>query len=152
MFFGYAIIDANTDSHRLFIDTARITDDLRKYLKDGNAEIILEEYQTVFSEVKQEADNNRKIWISPLSSYAVYNSVSNKENLINKNSPIRSIKARKTETEIKNIRTCQVIIIFYYFLVLKIFMKFVPTFRLETRPLEFVTCSGWKQKSKPEEL
>lgn len=108
MFFGYAIIDGNGDNNRLFIDTERMDERLKEYLKDGNGEVSLKEYSTIFNAVQQDANDNKKMWVSPLSSYAIYSAIPNKDNMVIKSSPIRSIKARKTATEITNIRACQI--------------------------------------------
>lgn len=51
----------------------------------------------------------RIIWISPSSSYAIYNAVTNKELLISdKLSPVRDLKAVKSHTELTRSRECQI--------------------------------------------
>ncbi|RNA02064.1 Xaa-Pro aminopeptidase [Brachionus plicatilis] len=106
MFFAYAIIFADTskNSHRLYIAPGRIDTDLKNYLNG----VELRNYSKIFDDIKQDSMNNYKTWISPQSSFAIYNSITDKSLMINKPSPIRSLKARKNEVELKNLRECNI--------------------------------------------
>jgi len=73
-------------------------------------DITIKNYEEIKEDLTLFSENNETIWMSPLSSYALYEAVSNKDLIINsKESPIKLIKAVKTDIEIKNIRECQVI-------------------------------------------
>jgi Xaa-Pro aminopeptidase len=78
MFFGYALISGNQDNHRIYIEPERNTSSLTEYLKDGDVAVTIKNYQDVFKDLRQESADGKKIWASPLSSYAIYNSITNK--------------------------------------------------------------------------
>ena len=103
------------------------------------------DYNQVTSGIKSYSEMGKTIMISPASSYYIYNSVTNKVNIwnkfvfkisniksthficknklvSNKQSPIKSMKAVKTEIEIKNFRECQVTIFSSKLLKIKIIM------------------------------
>lgn len=105
MFFAYVIINAKSNQNSLFIDRGRLDTNLLTYLLG----IRITDYEDITGELEQLSQQNFKIWVSPFSSYAIYNAVTNKTNLLNtKASPVRSIKSVKTETELKNFRECQI--------------------------------------------
>ncbi len=54
-----------------------MSDVVKNHLTDETGAIIIKEYKEIFDEISKDSANS-KIWISPLSSYAIYNSVSNK--------------------------------------------------------------------------
>jgi Xaa-Pro aminopeptidase len=78
MFFGYALIDANQNDHRLYLELSRQTDSLKEYLNSSGVAIAVKDYQTIFNDLSQISGDGKKIWASPLSSYAIYNSITNK--------------------------------------------------------------------------
>lgn len=91
---------------RVYIDKKRILD--HENLKSHLNGIKIADYDQIYSDLGS-LSNSYKIWVSPMSSYAIYNAVSNKTNLVNNNpSPVRSIKAVKNDVEINNTRICQV--------------------------------------------
>jgi hypothetical protein len=67
--------------YRLYIDKKRIEDNsvLKQHL-DG---IKIEEYGKIFNDLGT-LSNFYKIWVSPMSSYAVYNAVTNKVTFLKK--------------------------------------------------------------------
>lgn len=80
MFISYAIIHNDSETHELFLDANRTNDNMLQHLV--NVEI--REYSTVRERIKLYSDEGKKIWISPISSYAIYGAVSNKvSNLLN---------------------------------------------------------------------
>lgn len=74
MFFAYLIVDAKSGEHRLFIDSARLNADLRSYLLG----IKIQNYEDITGQIESLSRQNYKIWVSPFSSYAIYNAVTNK--------------------------------------------------------------------------
>lgn len=75
MFFSYAIISSNTDEpHQFFINQTRSNfEQIRSYLSIANVEI--KDYDAIRSGIKS---RNDIVWISPESSYYIYNAVDNK--------------------------------------------------------------------------
>lgn len=78
MFFGYALIDAVQNNHRLYIEEDKVTDSLKEYLTNGDVAVAIKKYQEVFQDLTQESSSGKKIWCSALSSYAIYNSITDK--------------------------------------------------------------------------
>jgi hypothetical protein len=108
MFFAYAIISGVGNNHILYTNTNRPNfQQISEHLRD----IKIEQYQAITADLSLLSSQNTTIWVSPLSSYAIYNAVVNKDYLVNdKESPIKYIKAVKTEIEMGNFRECQVIV------------------------------------------
>jgi hypothetical protein len=108
MFFAYAIISGVGNNHILYTNTNRPNfQQISEYLRD----IKIKQYQEITTDLSLLSAKNTTIWVSPLSSYAIYNAVVNKDYLVNdKESPIKYIKAVKTEVEMRNFRECQVIV------------------------------------------
>lgn len=105
MVFAYAIIHKEDNAkHEFYIDMERVDQKLRDHL--NGAEI--RDYTSITNDIKAYSDIGKKIWISPMSSYAIYGSVTDKDNMLMKSSPIRSMKARKTDIEMENNRRCHV--------------------------------------------
>ncbi|CAF0783175.1 unnamed protein product [Brachionus calyciflorus] len=104
MFFSYAIISGNNEPHRLYINPGRINTNLQEYL-DG---VVMRNYTDILDDIRTDSLKGYKIWVAPQSSYAIYSSVSDKNVMINKASPIRSLKARKNDVELKNLRKCHI--------------------------------------------
>jgi hypothetical protein len=122
-FFAYVIV-TNDNKHTLYIDQSRLDTHLREYLDP----IQIKDYSAVNSDIQAASESGKKIWVSPMSSYSIYDSVKNKvksigyliknenkfhksifkDDMVMKVSPIRSIKARKTDVELKNLRDCHV--------------------------------------------
>jgi Xaa-Pro aminopeptidase len=104
MFFAYAIV-SNDGNHTIYIDPGRMTDNLTRHLNG----VQIKDYNQITNDISQFSTKNKKIWISPMSSYAIYNAVTNKNMLVNnKASPVRSLKAVKNPTEIRRAKECQV--------------------------------------------
>lgn len=61
---------------RLFIDSARLDASLRTYLL--SAGIKTDNYEDIIKVVGELSAQNYKIWVSPFSSYAIYNAVTDK--------------------------------------------------------------------------
>ena len=105
MVFAYAIIHKESNAqHEFYIDMERVDQKLRDHL--NGAEI--RDYTSITNDIRDYSEIGKKIWISPMSSYAIYGSVTNKDNMLMKSSPIRSMKARKTDIEMENNRRCHV--------------------------------------------
>lgn len=103
MFFAYAIVSKT--NVQLFIDQNRLKDDELQNHLDG---VDFKDYNQIEEMIKNYSDNGQKIWISPMSSYSIYNAVLNKTLLVYKSSPVRSLKARKNPVEIKNLKYCHI--------------------------------------------
>jgi hypothetical protein len=58
---------------RIYIDPTRITDQLKTHLTG----IQIKDYQSVFEDVTI-FSRTKKVWVSPMSSYAIYKAVENK--------------------------------------------------------------------------
>lgn len=71
-FFAYVIV-RNNSMHTLFIDQSRLTDALRKHL----AGFYFKDYTAIEDDITA-ASGSSVVWVSPMSSYAIYNAVSNK--------------------------------------------------------------------------
>lgn len=71
MFFAYAIIHKDSDVHDMFINKTRITPQLDTYLNKTN----FFDYETITDEITKYSNMDKKIWISPMSSFAIYNAV-----------------------------------------------------------------------------
>ena len=109
MFFAYAIVSVD-GNHRLYIDPSRIDANLTIHLSG----ITIRPYETILADITSFSNSGKKIWVSPMSSYAVLNAVTNKNNLVNnKASPVRSLKAVKNNVEVMNARECQVSLGFF---------------------------------------
>lgn len=98
MFIAYAIV-SNT-SVELFINQTRLTEPIKKHL-DG---VIDKDYDQIIDAIKNYSAKEFKIWISPMSSYAIYSAVRNETLVVSKASPVRSLKARKNSVEIENLK------------------------------------------------
>ena len=61
----------------LFIDRGRLDTNLLTYLLG----IRITDYEDITGELEELSQQNFKIWVSPFSSYAIYNAVTNKVNL-----------------------------------------------------------------------
>lgn len=72
-FFAYAIVSAN-GPHTLYIDLNRLNDELREHLNG----IQFKEYTSVESDIQAASEAGRTVWVSPMSSYSIYNAVTNK--------------------------------------------------------------------------
>ena len=73
MFFAYAIID--TDSTSLYINSTRPKfQEIASYLKGIN----VRPYEAIIGDISLVSSGNNTIWISPASSYYIYNAVTNK--------------------------------------------------------------------------
>lgn len=140
MFFAYAIV--NTDgNHTLYIDPSRINDALSKHLTG----IKIRPYDTILADITQLSNSGKKIWVSPMSSYAVLNAVTNKDKLVNnKASPIRSLKSVKNNIEIATARECQVSIILYLEIISQKILYPLNRFVILLPVLS--TCIGLKKK------
>jgi hypothetical protein len=64
----------------LFIDKGRLDTKLQEYLLG----IRLKYYEEITGELEMLSKDDLKIWVSPFSSYAIYNAVTNKVNLNNR--------------------------------------------------------------------
>lgn len=78
MFFAYAIVNVNdAESHQLFIsETRQNFDKTKEYLNAAKIEI--KRYDSILDEIKRYNNRNDTIWISPESSFYIYNSVVDK--------------------------------------------------------------------------
>lgn len=74
MVFAYAIISRSGNPNYMYIDLARVTEDLQNHLNG----VEMRQYTNVMADIKTFSDEGKTIWISPMSSFAIYNSVSNK--------------------------------------------------------------------------
>ena len=59
---------------RLYLNQQRLTNQLKQHLTG----IHFRDYELITTEVKSLSEADMKIWVSPSSSYAIYNSVSKK--------------------------------------------------------------------------
>lgn len=106
MFYGYAIINKSGKNHKFYLDQSRLTEAIRSHL---GSDIETQDYDQVFVDLDRFSREGMKIWVSPMSSYAIYNAVTIKDNLISSRaSPVRSLKAVKDKVEIENTRRCQI--------------------------------------------
>lgn len=71
-FFAYVIV--TNDLHTLYIDLSRVDAHLREYLNP----IQIKDYSAVNSDIQAASESGKKIWVSPMSSYSIYDSVKNK--------------------------------------------------------------------------
>ncbi len=95
-------------SKRLYVDTTN-RKNFEFIRNDHLAEINVKPYANIIADLKDLSNQNRTIWISPSSSFAIYDAVTKKELLIDdKSSPLRDLKAIKTQTELERTRECQV--------------------------------------------
>ncbi len=78
MFFGYALIDGINNDHRLYIESDKVNSELRQYLNSSQYQVKIKEYQEIFNDLNEESNAGKKIWISSMSSYAIYDSIKNK--------------------------------------------------------------------------
>lgn len=101
MFFAYAIVSKT--NVELYIDQNRLTN-LTEHLNGVDTK----DYNQIEEMIRNYSRNGLKIWVSPMSSYSIYNAVLNKTLLVYKSSPVRSLKARKNPTEIKNLKNCHI--------------------------------------------
>ena len=62
----------NFTGHRFYLDQSRLTTAIRNHL--GN-DIETEDYDKVFVDLDRFSREGMKIWVSPMSSYAIYNAV-----------------------------------------------------------------------------
>lgn len=107
MFFSYAIISHNDNDLRLYVNSSRNNFTLveEKHLKG----ITIKDYESIIDDLTDLSKSTLKIWISPSSSYTMYNAISNKDNLIdNIESPIKNLKAIKNKVELERTRECQI--------------------------------------------
>jgi hypothetical protein len=74
MFYAYAIIMKTGDTHYLYVSPNRITEKLRDYLKN----IEIKDYNSITNDIAEFSADNKIIWVSPMSSYAIYDAVKNK--------------------------------------------------------------------------
>lgn len=58
----------------LFINNSRLNDDIKQHLNG----VIFHEYDQILKVITSLSESGKKVWISPMSSYAVYNAVVNK--------------------------------------------------------------------------
>lgn len=72
-FFAYVIV-RNNSLHTLYIDQTRLTDALRNHL----AGFQFKDYTAIESDITAASGSGSVVWVSPMSSYAIYNAVSNK--------------------------------------------------------------------------
>ena len=89
----------------LFIDTAKLPDEIEKHLTKNNVEI--RPYNEMYEYTKSLGLSD-KVWVDPkTANYLVYNSVG-KMNRILKDSPIILMKACKNGDELKGMRSCHI--------------------------------------------
>ncbi|EFA82726.1 peptidase M24 family protein [Heterostelium album PN500] len=101
VFLSYAIV--GRQNVQLFVDETKIPTDVRKEL--AGVEIL--PYDSIFSVLRKYCSENKKIWLDPRSSLAIYNSVQ-KEHLFEKTNPILLAKAIKNATEVEGFRQCHI--------------------------------------------
>ena len=74
MVFAYAIINQEGNSHRFYISPNRIDSTIANHLSG----LEFKDYSKITDDITTFSNEGKKIWISPMSSFAIYNAVSNK--------------------------------------------------------------------------
>ena len=75
MFFAYVIISKDA-SPTIFIEKKRI--DSNPQVKEYLEKFEIKDYESILGEIRAASAAGKAIWVSPMSSYAVYDAVSNK--------------------------------------------------------------------------
>lgn len=103
-FFAFALVSANNETKtKLFLDDDRVTQEIRDFLDDS---VEFRPYDSIFEDVAA-IDPKQKVWIAASASYKIYNNLQNKENTImDKLSPVQTLKAVKSKVELENLRRC----------------------------------------------
>jgi hypothetical protein len=57
----------------MYINEVRITDDLKVHLDNT----VIRPYEKITDDIRQFTSQNKKIWVSPMSSFAIFNAVTN---------------------------------------------------------------------------
>lgn len=106
MFFSYAIV---TDKEVFFfIDPSRITDEIRAHFTANNVNVIIKNYDEIFTVLEQMAkDTNGKVWVSLGSSEALTALVP-KQKRHQDITPINIMKAIKNDVEAQGMKDCHV--------------------------------------------
>lgn len=76
-FFAYAIVRKN-GPHTMYIEANRLKAELIQHLNG----VQIKDYTAVESDIKAASDSGSIVWVSPMSSYAIYNAVSNKVSIM----------------------------------------------------------------------
>ncbi|MDE5868308.1 MAG: aminopeptidase P family protein [Anaeroplasmataceae bacterium] len=97
VFLAYTIITEN--QCQLFIDERKIDKSIEKYLKDN--QITIHPYQDFYSTISNLEDKTILINLNRVN-YTIYESIKEKNKIINAIAPSSLMKAIKNETEIKN--------------------------------------------------
>lgn len=106
VFFAYAII-TDTDV-MLFIDPARVTDEIRAHFVTNKVQVTVKNYGEVFATLKQLADStDGKVWVGLGSSQALTELVTKKKRHQDI-TPINVMKAIKNDVEAKGMQDCHV--------------------------------------------
>jgi hypothetical protein len=74
MVFAYAIISREGDTHYLYTDKSRIVPAIADHLSG----LDIRDYTSITDDITTFSTEGKKLWVSPMSSYAIYNAVSNK--------------------------------------------------------------------------
>lgn len=74
MVFAYAIINRDGNTHHLYIDRTRLTTTIEEHLKG----LDFRDYTSITQDITTFSNQGKRIWISPMSSFAIYDAVTNK--------------------------------------------------------------------------
>ena len=105
VFLSYLIIEfSETASGHLFIDSSRLNSEVQQYLTSLNIQI--HGYSQVFSFLKS---HKNSIYIDKTAcNFSLIHSISNKDQILHKISPIQLMKAVKNRRELQGLRECHI--------------------------------------------
>lgn len=103
VFLSYLVI-TKTDSI-LFIDKKKLTDDVKKYLKDNN--IKTKSYEDIFDYILKFKNKNILIDLNK-ANYRIYSLIKDNNKIIDETNPTLLMKAIKNSTEIKNLKNIHI--------------------------------------------
>lgn len=102
VFLGYILLTEY--SAKLFVDLEKISEDVSRHLSESSVQI--SDYQDFFNEI--ERLEGERILISPNSNQSIFESIKNKNEIIEAPAPGNLLKAIKNETELEGFRKVMV--------------------------------------------
>ncbi|MGI9527855.1 MAG: aminopeptidase P family protein [Weeksellaceae bacterium] len=102
VFLGYILVEKKKAT--LFVDQNKLSDDVKEHL--ASAGVQLAPYDSFFDALK--AIKDQKVWISPTSNQAIYDTLAEGNKIISKPAPGNLLKAIKNEAELEGFRKVMV--------------------------------------------